>query len=290
MSTARTVSRILPAKRVTDGAGVPVRRTLGDSRLQVLDPFLLMDEFKASTEGDIDAGMPTHPHRGIETITYVLSGQLRVRNTSGADDLLTAGGVQWTTAASGVIHEEMPVPGTSIRAIQFWLNLPRAEKMLAPRIQVLAAHDIPMQKLPGGVELRVIAGVAHGVTGPIGGGSTRPGLVDVLIPPNGGLSLDIAPEKVAMVYVLEGQGMFGITGTSTGEMVGRGHLIVLSAGDAVKILAGQQGTRFLVLAARPIGEPICRYGPMVMTTPDEIELAVNEFHDGTFVRHLTQPE
>ena len=285
MSEARTVGRILPGKRVTDGAGVPVRRTLGDARLPMLDPFLLVDELKSSTAGDLDRGLPQHPHRGIETLTLVIDGQIRVSGSHGIDDTLVAGAAQWTTAASGVIHDEMPVPGTGTRAVQVWLNMPRAEKMEPPRITTLRPEEIPVVTMASGAQVAVVAGSLQGTNGPVHTGHTRPSVFDVVLPPSAGVNLDIVREKTAVLYVLEGQGMFGITGTSTGEMVGRGHLILLNAGDVLKVLSGQAGCRFLVLAAIPIGEPVCRYGPIVMTTPDEIDQAVSDYHANAFLRH-----
>lgn len=284
MSEARTVTRILPGRRVTDGGGVPVRRTLGGSRLAQLDPFLLVDELKTATQGDIDAGLPSHPHRGIETITYVIGGALKTLDDHANEAVLQAGDLQWVTAASGVIHDEMPVRGTPARAVQFWLNLPSADKMGVPTVRTLRASEIPERPLAGGGSIRVIAGLAKDVTGAIQGGATRPTLLDVTLKKGGGVSVKVPRDKVALIYVLDGQGMFGITGTSTGEMVGRGHLILLSAGDLVKALSGQMGVRFLVLGAVPIGEPIVRYGPIVMCTSSEVEEAVHEFHEGTFVR------
>jgi redox-sensitive bicupin YhaK (pirin superfamily) len=282
MGETRTISRILPGRPVTDGGGVPVRRTIGDKHLETLDPFLLFDELKSGAPGEHDAGLPKHPHRGLQTITYVIDGELDVRDSHGNFVSLTPGMVQWAHAGTGIIHDELPKRGVPIRAIQFWLNVPGREKMSMPQVQTLAAADIPTVELPMGGTIRVIAGSQKTVSGPIVADRTKALLLDVNLPRGSGVSLDIPADKVAMLYVLQGRAMFGITGTSTGEMVGRGHLILLSQGDVVKVLSGHMGARFLVVGAIPIGEPICRYGPMAMNTAIEIEQAVAEYHAGTF--------
>ncbi len=282
MREARTISRILPGRPVTDGGGVPVRRTIGGKRLEQIDPVLLFDELKSASAGEHDAGLPKHPHRGVQTVTYIIDGEMNVLDTHGNSASLTPGMVQWAHAGAGLIHEEIPKHGEPIRAVQFWLNVPGREKMSIPEIQTLTVSDIPVVKLPMGGSVRVIAGSLQNVSGPIVADRTKAILLDVDLVQGGGASLDIAADKVAMIYVLQGQAMFGITGTSTGEMVGRGHLIVLSEGDVVKVLSGHKGARFLVIAAVPIGEPICRYGPIVMNTATEIEQAVADYHAGSF--------
>ncbi len=284
MSETRTISRILPGRPVTDGGGVPIRRTIGGKRLEHIDPVLLFDELKSASPGEHDAGLPKHPHRGLQTVTYIIDGEMNVQDTHGNSACLTPGMVQWAHAGAGLIHEELPKHGTPIRAVQFWLNVPGREKMSAPEVQTLAATDIPLLKLPMGGTVRVIAGTQKNVSGPIVADRTKAMLLDVDLPRGSGASLDVAANKIAMIYVLQGQAMFGITGTSTGEMVGRGHLILLSSGDVVKVMSGHKGARFLVIGAVPIGEPICRYGPIVMNTATEVEQAVEDFHAGVFDR------
>lgn len=264
---------------------MPVRRTIGGKSLEHLDPVLLFDELKSSEPGEHDAGLPKHPHRGLQTITYVIDGQLDVTDTYGNTASLTPGMVQWTHAGTGLIHDEIPRAGEPIRAVQFWLNVPGREKMSQPEVQTLSVAEVPTTTLPMGGTVRVIAGVQKGASGPIVADRTKAILLDVNLPRGSGASLDVASDKVAMIYVLQGQAMFGITGTSTGEMVGRGHLILLSDGDVVKVMSGQMGARFLVVGAVPIGEPICKYGPIVMNTAIEVEQAVADYHAGLFDRN-----
>lgn len=290
MGPLRNVARVVPSRPVVDGADITVRRSLGGKSARVFDPFLLVDELKPDQPGALDAGFAAHPHRGLETVTFVVEGQYLVRDSYGQQQVIGPGGVHWTHAASGVVHSETPLPGSGLRAVQIWLNLARGEKMGDPAVACLTpAHASEVRPSGGGV-LRVYAGEMLGATGPISGGATRPLLADCELMRGGGLSVDLPANKAVMAYVLEGKGLFGITSASTGELVGRGHLVVFSPGETLKILAGQQGVRFLLMAALPLSEPVCRYGPIVMTSPAEVDQAVEQFHRGTFCRQAPSVE
>jgi quercetin 2,3-dioxygenase len=276
----REVERIVRAQEALEGAGVRIRRSLGTPALDYHDPFLLLDEFKSEQGSDYSAGFPDHPHRGFETVTYMLAGSMRHEDHSGNRGELGPGSVQWMTAGRGIIHSEMPLQENGLMwGFQLWVNLPAANKMMEPRYQDIPARAIPGVDLASGVRVRVIAGEAGGVQGPVSGIATSPLYLDVLVPAGAEHSHPLPPEHNAMAYVFEGEGEVG------GESIASGELAVLvrGEGDAVQVAASRSAMRLLLLAARPIEEPMSRYGPFVMNSREEIQQAFEDFRRGTFL-------
>jgi redox-sensitive bicupin YhaK (pirin superfamily) len=277
----RTLARIIPAMNTSDGAGVRLRRSLGSGKDVRLDPFLMLDEFSSDNPGDYIAGFPAHPHRGFETVTYILDGHMRHEDHMGNQGDLQSGGVQWMTAGRGIIHSEMPqqLEGR-MRGFQLWINLPAKEKMKPAGYRDISPEEIPVHVLAGGGQVKVIAGTLDTedtkITGPITGLSTDPMYIDVQLPPGASFSLRIARGLNAMAYVFEGQ--LRLAGADT--LLATHSAAVLNDGDVAAFTAAEQGARFLVLAGRPINEPIAQYGPFVMNTMAEIEQAVRDYQSG----------
>ncbi len=275
---------MVPGQDTSDGAGVRLRRSLGGSQLNQLDPFLLLDEFKSDDSNDYIAGFPDHPHRGFETVTYMLAGVMRHKDSRGNEGELTGGGVQWMTAGRGIIHSEMPRQTDGLMwGFQLWVNLPASDKMREPRYQDIAADDVPEVVTGDGGRLRVVAGEAGGVSGPVTGIVTRPLYVDVALEDGEGgrFSQPVPLGHNAFVYVFEGEVELGADAESDRQIVSSGHLAVLEDGDEVQARsAGGEPARFLLVAAKPIGEPVARYGPFVMNTREEIAQAVEDFKEG----------
>jgi redox-sensitive bicupin YhaK (pirin superfamily) len=280
--TLRPVQRVLIAQDTSDGGGVRLRRTIGTPQLDHLDPFLLLDEFKSADGADYVAGFPDHPHRGFETVTYMLAGAMEHRDHAGNRGYLVPGSVQWMTAGRGIIHSEMPKQENGLLwGFQLWVNLPAAHKMDPPRYQDIPPGEIP-ERMDHESRVRVIAGESEGVPGPVRGIVTEPLYLDVSVPPRRRFGHPVPAGHNALVYVFEGAGEFGASGEGGGRLLQAGRLGVLGDGDAVAVAAGDEGVRFLLIAGRPIGEPIARYGPFVMNTRDEVMQAVTDFRSGTF--------
>ena len=283
--TTRTIKSVIQSIPTSDGAGVKLRRSLGQSRGLYHDPFLMLDEFSSENPGDYIAGFPAHPHRGFETVTYLLDGHMLHEDHLGNRGDLKSGGVQWMTAGRGIIHSEMPqqVEGR-MRGFQLWINLPAAEKMKAAGYRDIDPGEIPVAKLSGGGTLKVIAGTVEveGVktAGPIQGLTTEPLYVDVGLPAGAVLSLPVKSGHNAFVYPYEGSVAIGAQADA--RTLERGHGGMLTDGDRVELKAGSEGARALVLAARPLGEPIVQYGPFVMNTREEIEQALRDYQSGNF--------
>jgi redox-sensitive bicupin YhaK (pirin superfamily) len=274
---AREVKGVIAAREVREGAGVLVRRSIGGRELDHLDPFLLLDEFRSDDAADYIAGFPDHPHRGFETVTYMLEGSMEHRDHAGNVGQLAPGSVQWMTAGRGIVHSEMPRQERGLMwGFQLWVNLPAAQKMVAPRYQDIPSGDIPEVDVPGG-RLRVVAGEAAGVRGAVSGIATDPVYLDVRLEAGGALDHPLPSEHNAFVYVYEGTAHVG---EDAGRAVHRGHLAVLGPGPRVRLSAPSAPARMLLVAARPLGEPIARYGPFVMNTRQEIVQALNDFSEG----------
>lgn len=273
----RKVMGIVPGVDAQDGAGVKLKRSLGGPRLQHFDPFLLLDEFRSDQAGDYIAGFPDHPHRGFETVTYMLAGRMRHRDNQGNSGLLLPGGAQWMTAGKGIVHSEMPEQEDGLMwGFQLWVNLPASDKMTAPRYQDIEPGEIPETELPGGATARVVAGEAGGVTGPVSDIAVRPLYLDVSLP-NGSVFEQAVPEgHNAFIYVYGGGLKIGETEAANSDMV------LLTDGGVVKAEATAEDTRFLLIAGEPIGEPVARYGPFVMNTRDEIMQAFQDYQAGKF--------
>ncbi len=277
----RPLARIIPAMNTSDGAGVRLRRSLGSGEGTRLDPFLMLDEFSSMNPGDYIAGFPSHPHRGFETVTYILDGHMRHEDHLGNQGDLKSGGVQWMTAGRGIIHSEMPqqLEGR-MRGFQLWINLPGKEKMKPAGYRDIQPEEIPVHALSGGGTVKVIAGRldADGVQidGPIGGLSTEPLYLDVTLPPGAAFTQATPHGHNAMAYVFEGQ--LRLAGSDT--LLATHSAAILAHGDLASFTAGEGGARFLLLAGRPIGEPIVQYGPFVMNTVAEIEQAILDYQTG----------
>ncbi len=285
----RSLTRIVPSVATADGAGVKLRRSIGSERGQYLDPFLMLDEFYSDDPQDYLAGFPSHPHRGFETVTYMLDGHMRHEDHLGNRGDLGPGDVQWMTAAGGIIHSEMPQQSEGrMRGFQLWLNLPATEKMQPARYRDIAAAAIPMIELPSGVRVKVIAGNptigSEHVRGAVNDGrtpmSTDPLYLDLLLPAQQSIEVPLTVGYNAFLYLYEGTASIGAAGT-TRALPARAAGI-LSDGDRVRIEAGAGGARALLLAARPLREPVVQYGPFVMNSRDEIERAVEDYRSGRF--------
>jgi quercetin 2,3-dioxygenase len=284
--TTRSVEKVVAAQPTSDGAGVKLRRTIGTPELDHLDPFLLLDEFRSDSVADYGAGFPDHPHRGFETVTYMLAGTMEHRDDSGNRGLLTAGSVQWMTAGRGIIHSEMPRQVDGLMwGFQLWVNLPAKDKMTPPRYQDIPPDAIPERTTAGGARVRVVAGEAEGVRGPVKGIATSPLYLDVTVPAGGRFDQPVPAGMTAACYVFDGTAAIGGEGART---VPAGSLAVLADGDSVAVSAPSGAARFLLLAARPLREPIARYGPFVMTTRDEVAQAFRDFQSGTLTRYKEQ--
>ena len=274
----RTVQGIIRAIPASDGAGVKLMRSLGQSNAARLDPFLMLDCFSSEEASDYIAGFPAHPHRGFETVTYMLDGHMRHEDHLGNVGELRSGGAQWMTAGRGIIHSEMPQQESGrMRGFQLWINLPAAEKMKPAGYRDIQADQIPVAALPGGGKVKVVAGTSQGITGPIDGVSTQPLMIDVDLPAGQSFTQALPEGHNAFVYVYEGKLAIG------GQQVSIHQAGVLSPGTEVDIVAQDGPAKFLILAAKPLREPVVQYGPFVMTSREEIEQAIRDYQTGTFV-------
>jgi len=281
----RQLHSVIESVAASDGAGVKLRRSLGRSQHLRLDPFLMLDEFFSDDPDDYLAGFPAHPHRGFETVTYMLDGHMRHEDSFGNRGDLGPGDVQWMTAAGGIIHSEMPQQTEGrMRGFQLWINLPAREKMKPAAYRDIPSGEIPTVALSGGGELRVIAGTCSqdNVTtaGPIGGLSTEPLYFDLRLPAGSEVTVPLPDQHNAFLYVYEGQATVGDPGRPLPHRAAG----VLTEGEAVRIRAGEAGVKLLLLAAKPIGEPVVQYGPFVMNTTAEIQQAIADYQAGRLGR------
>jgi len=297
----RPVKRLISAKPTLEGAGVRLRRAFGFGDTEPFDPFLLLDDFRNDRPEDYLKGFPWHPHRGIETITYVLAGDVDHGDSLGNAGTIGAGDVQWMTAGSGIIHQEMPRGDAEGRmhGFQLWANLPSSLKMTAPRYQDIRSADISEVTDDDGTKVRVICGEFWGKRGPVDGIAAEPMYLDVSVPPGKRRRLPVESSRHAFAYVFAGSGRFadaseprpiatdyvgGGDGASD-ESAGNRSLVLFDSGDEVVVQAGDEGIRFLLVSGRPIEEPVAWYGPIVMNTPEELQRAFDEFRAGTFLKH-----
>lgn len=273
----RKVLKVYEPMKTSDGAGVNLLRSIGSPELSHYDPFLLLDEFKSDDASDYIAGFPMHPHRGFETVTYMLEGLMHHEDSTGESGDLTPGAVQWMTAGRGIVHSEMPTQKEGlIWGFQLWVNLPAKEKMREPRYQNIAPEAVPIIEREDGTVIKVIAGEVDGVTGAVNGIFTDPLYIDVKLPPNGKFKQSVAAGHNAFAYVLEGKVRFGE------EEVVPSRLVTFGDGTVVEAETGESGGRFLLLAGKPLNEEIARHGPFVMNTRDEIKQAVSDYQSGKF--------
>jgi quercetin 2,3-dioxygenase len=297
----RPVKRIVQAQPAIEGAGVKLRRAFGFGDTEEFDPFLLLDDFRNERPEDYRKGFPWHPHRGIETITYVLAGTVKHGDSLGNQGAMGAGDVQWMTAGRGILHQEMPEgdPQGRMHGFQLWANLPSSLKMTAPRYQDIVAKDIPEVTDDDGTVVRVICGDFWGKKGPVDGVAAEPRYLDVWVPPGRRKVLPVETTRHAFAYVFEGSGSFRDASSPFGVLTERGDpgletvvreetgnrsLVVFDRGDEVVVQAGDQGIRFLLVSGKPIEEPVAWYGPIVMNTHQELEQAISELNAGTFIK------
>jgi len=282
--TSRTLLRVIASIPASDGAGVKLRRSLGASQLARHDPFLMLDEFYSDDPGDYLAGFPSHPHRGFETVTYMLDGHMQHKDSGGNTGDLGPGDVQWMTAARGLVHSEMPQQSEGrMRGFQLWLNLPAAEKMKPPAYRDIPSARVPVVPIEQG-RVKVIAGRFDGTAGAVEGGATDPHYWDLHLVPGAVFEAGIPAEYNAFLYAYEGDVNVGENGMPLPARAAG----LLSGGDAVRLEAGSRGARVLLLAGRPIGEPVVQYGPFVMNTREEIEQAIADFQAGEMSRAAVQ--
>ena len=273
----RAVERTYKAMPTSDGAGVKLNRVIGRPGLPDLDPFLLLDEFHSEDGADYIAGFPDHPHRGFETVTYMLAGRMRHGDNKGNVGLLGPGSVQWMTAGRGIVHSEMPEQEDGLmQGFQLWVNLPAKDKMTAPRYQDIDPKDIPSLTLENGVTVKVIAGEVGGTKGAVDTGVTEPTYLDVVLPKGASFTHGIKQGHNAFVYVYDGSASVG------DHALMKTELGILTDGDNVEIVAGKDGARALIVAGKPLGEPVARHGPFVMNTMSEIRQAAEDYLAGKF--------
>jgi redox-sensitive bicupin YhaK (pirin superfamily) len=296
----RAVKRIVEAKPTIEGAGVRLRRAFGFGDTKSTDPFLLFDDFRNDDPAHYLAGFPWHPHRGIETITYVLAGSVAHGDSLGNRGTMGAGDVQWMTAGSGILHQEMPRGDAQGRmhGFQLWANLPSGLKMTPPRYQDIAAADVAEVTDDDGTHVRVIAGEFWGQRGPVDGIAADPRYLDVHVPPGKRKTLPVALDQQAFAYVFQGGGRFrdasdpgpvltegtGPNPVAVPDQTGNRSLVLFDRGDEVTVQAGDEGIRFLLVSGKPIEEPVAWYGPIVMNTEEELRHAYDELRSGTFIK------
>jgi quercetin 2,3-dioxygenase len=282
--TTRTLQQVIPSIPASDGAGVKLRRSLGASQLARHDPFLMLDEFYSDDPEDYLAGFPSHPHRGFETVTYMLDGHMQHKDSGGNTGDLGPGDVQWMTAARGLIHSEMPQQTEGrMRGFQLWLNLPAKEKMRPPTYSDIPAAQIPVVPIEQG-SVKVIAGTYRGTKGAVNGGATDPHYWDVHLEAGASFEGTLPSEYNAFLYAYEGETVVGEDKKALPHRAAG----LLSAGDKVRFVAGAKGARVLLLAGKPIGEPIVQYGPFVMNTREEIEQAIADYQAGALSKEQVQ--
>jgi quercetin 2,3-dioxygenase len=299
--TARKIERILKSRPTIEGAGVHLKRAFGYSQVPLFDPFLMLDDFHTSNPEEYLAGFPWHPHRGIETITYVLQGVVEHGDSMGNRGTIGAGDVQWMTAGSGIIHQEMPQqsPTGTMWGFQFWANLPASQKMMDPRYRDIKAADIPEVILDSGVRIKVVSGTVNGTRGPVTDIVIDPEMLDVTIPPGTVYRHAVKEGHTVVAYILEGEGYYDERRDPFAyEMMGKGwtdlerrcvcgpETVILydRKGTEISVAAGESGTRFLFISGRPLGEPVAWYGPIVMNSKEELRIAFEEYEKGTFVK------
>jgi redox-sensitive bicupin YhaK (pirin superfamily) len=279
--TLRVVTRVVRGQDTSDGAGVRLKRVIGTPGFDHVDPFLLLDEFKSDSSADYIAGFPDHPHRGFETVTYMLAGSMEHRDHIGNKGLLRAGSAQWMTAGHGIIHSEMPKQEHGLMwGFQLWVNLPARDKLCPPRYQDIAPEAIPEVALGDAGSARVVAGECNGVSGAVNGISVAPLYLDVTLKADATCSLPIPSGHTAFLYVYEGAARVEAPVAEDSRNLRAGELGLLGAGDGVRVTASSTAARFLLVAGRPLREPVARYGPFVMNTREEIVQAVDDFRNG----------
>ena len=283
---SREVIEIIKPQTVMEGAGVRLRRSIASAALDHLDPFLLFDHFGSPNPEDYIKGFPMHPHRGIETVTYMINGHVNHTDSMGNSGTIGSGDIQWMTAGGGIMHEEMPQPAQEeMVGFQLWVNLPARLKMTTPRYQNVNSGQVPEISREDGVKIRVIAGEVDGVRGAISEIYADPTYLDVSIPAKGSFSHPVEKGHTVFAYVFEGRGMFGTGEKALEKPVSQPGLVVFGDGDYIQAGAADEPFRFLLVSGKPLDEPIARYGPFVMNTQQEIQQALEDLRNGTFVKN-----
>ena len=282
----REILTVLEAVPTLEGAGVALKRAFGNRHTQILDPFLMMDDFGSEDPEDYIKGFPWHPHRGIETITYVINGKVKHEDSLGNGGVIKRDEVQWMAAGSGIIHQEMPeLPDkneTGLWGFQLWANLPKSNKMMDPRYRDIKSTDIPVLTLENGIVIKIISGEYNGVKGPVQDVVINPQYMDITIPKETTFTIDVPEKHTAFNYIMQGSANFGKQEKNIGEE----NLVVYKPGDStVTFRTENEGVRFLYISGQPLHEPIAWYGPMVMNTQEEIYTAIDEFNSGNFLKH-----
>jgi quercetin 2,3-dioxygenase len=295
----RAVKKVLASKPTLEGAGVKLRRAFGFGDTADYDPFLLFDDFRNDRPDDYLAGFPWHPHRGIETITYVLAGTVEHGDSLGNRGSLGSGDIQWMTAGSGILHQEMPKGDQAGRmhGFQLWANLPSSLKMTAPRYQDVQGKDVPEVVDDDGTTVRIVCGSFWGKSGPVEGVAADPRYLDIFVPPGVRKVLPVETSNHAFAYVFQGSGIFRDasspravqtdivgTGVERPDFIGNRSMVLFDQGDEVVVQAGDEGIRFLLVSGKPIEEPVAWYGPIVMNTQHELRVALDELNRGTFIK------
>ena len=284
MTTSRNIQRTFQGVPTMEGAGVRLKRVFGHREAPLFDPFLLFDDFSADRPQDFIKGFPWHPHRGIETITYVLTGDVEHGDSLGNQGVISSGDVQWMTAGSGIIHQEMPKGDSQGRmaGFQLWANLPASEKMMPPRYRDIKAGDIPEIQRDNGVVIRIICGTMDGVQGPAGDIVTDPAYMDITIPTDTTHVQEVQKGHTAFSYIIQGQGRFD---TASEKNIKKGELVLFADGDQIRVTASNEPLRFLLASGRPLKETVAWRGPIVMNTEEELKIAFEEYKNGTFIKH-----
>jgi redox-sensitive bicupin YhaK (pirin superfamily) len=287
MGSVRRIKEILMSKPTVEGAGVHLKRAFGYYEVPRFDPFLLLDYFGSENPDDYLAGFPWHPHRGIETVTYMLHGSVEHGDSMGNKGVIESGDIQWMTAGSGIIHQEMPKKTRGrMRGLQLWVNLPASRKMMDPRYQEITADMVPEVGIGGGVRVKIIAGEFDGHTGPVREIVSDPRYLDVDLPPGASFEIPIRPGHRVFAFVLDGQGTFG---EDSSNKVDEGNAVLFEDGEGIRAAASAKtsdaGFRFLLVSGKPIGEPVAWRGPIVMNTDEELLTAFEEYRRGTFIKN-----
>ncbi len=279
----RSIQRRFPGVPTLEGAGVRLRRSFSNQEVPLFDPFLLLDRFGSSNPADYLAGFPWHPHRGIETVTYVLAGEVAHGDTLGNSGVIGAGDVQWMNSGSGIIHQEMPQRSEhGMSGFQLWVNLPAREKMSVPAYRGLTGPELPEVSTDTGTRVKVVAGAFGGVDGPVRGIPVDPTYLDVRVPPGGEFELPTHPGYTVFSHTIEGAGIF--SGDDAAPTVA-GETVLFGPGGPVRQRASEQGHRFLLVSGRPLHEPVAWYGPIVMNTAEQLRSAARELQTGDFIKH-----
>ena len=285
MDIQRKIRKVFKSRPTIEGAGVHLKRAFGYSQVPLFDPFLMLDDFRSDIPEHYTAGFPWHPHRGIETVTYVLHGSVRHGDSIGNSGVIQGGDVQWMTAGSGIIHQEMPeqANGNLLWGLQLWVNLPASHKMMPPRYRDVSKAQIPEVTLENGVTIKIVCGMVVGVQGPAQDIIADPEYLDVTVPAGTAFEYRVKDGHTVFAYVLAGQGYFDQQKT---QLIQPEQLVLFDkSGDTLATLATDDAVRFLLISGKPIGEPVAWYGPIVMNTQAELQQAFEEYQNGTFIKH-----